>query len=583
MGALVAALMTLAATSARAAQVSKSGSQIHYAAAAGETNTLTVSTDAFNNIFTDSAGVTAGSGCVADPADPHVARCPKAGTTVIVMDLEDMDDEVTVTGVDFIGLLERGGQGADTLRGSDGSATSTLIGGDGTDSYAAPGPQFDAVSYSDKTTPLIASLNDETDDPDGENVPSTVDALAGGPEADTLTGSAGPEYLIGGGGADDLHGLGGFDILQGDAGDDALNGDAGTDTLQGGPGNDALNGGANLDTASYSDRQAGPVHVTLDDQANDGIGDETDNARADVERIVGTRGSDDLTGDDLDNRIVGGSGNDKLTGRGGADDMRADAGDDTVSARDGVADIVTCGTGSDTVRADVVDNVADDCETVDRSDTPPPGTPTTAAEDRPPTVAFASPGEGVLLRPAFGAPVEVTASDDHRVTRVDLLDDGRLVASDDTPPYRFTYVPRAADVGRNGLTATAVDSASQTATSTRAVRVDRFKARVRVRTRQRRDRRLPYRFRVAGTLVLPAGLDRREACAGGRVRISLRGKRRTVASRRVKLRRDCRFAAVATARGRGAEGGARLKLNTRFLGNALVKPRSARSIVVRAG
>lgn len=135
-----AAGLCAAAPGAFAAQVSKSDAGIiTFQAAAGEDNSVTLTDDALNNQFTDQAGVTPGPGCIDDPAaDPTVALCPRPGTSVIVFDLGDLDDDVTVTDLDAIGLLERGGPGADILRGSNGTATSTLIGGEGTDSYEMP-------------------------------------------------------------------------------------------------------------------------------------------------------------------------------------------------------------------------------------------------------------------------------------------------------------------------------------------------------------------------------------------------------------------------------------------------------------
>ena len=44
-------------------------------------------------------------------------------------------------------------------------------------------------------------------------------------------------------------------------------------------------------------------------------------------------------------------------------------GNDTIDARDGERDSVNCGVGADTVRADAVDTVAPDCETVERGAT----------------------------------------------------------------------------------------------------------------------------------------------------------------------------------------------------------------------
>jgi len=64
------------------------------------------------------------------------------------------------------------------------------------------------------------------------------------------------------------------------------------------------------------------------------------------------------TGDD---RIVTGSGNDRVTGGGGRDTIRTGAGDDQIDVADGRRDVVFCGPGNDTVKADRFD-VLHGCE-----------------------------------------------------------------------------------------------------------------------------------------------------------------------------------------------------------------------------
>jgi Ca2+-binding RTX toxin-like protein len=109
--------------------------------------------------------------------------------------------------------------------------------------------------------------------------------------------------IRGGRGPDVLNGTPGPDRIAGFAGNDTLNGLAGDDVLRGGKGNDTLNGG---------------------------------------------------------------DGNDRLKGGKGADHLNGDAGNDLIDGRgDGrTADVITCGAGVDTVRADRSDQVAGDCEVV---------------------------------------------------------------------------------------------------------------------------------------------------------------------------------------------------------------------------
>ncbi len=93
-------------------------------------------------------------------------------------------------------------------------------------------------------------------------------------------------------------------------------------------------------------------------------------------------GADDVRGGDGSDTLLAGAGNDVLQGGSGVDTFDAGEGDDTVNAPDGAADKITCGGGTDTVRADTVDEVAADCEKVERGFVAPPSGEQTAAEDK---------------------------------------------------------------------------------------------------------------------------------------------------------------------------------------------------------
>ncbi|MFL5846800.1 MAG: calcium-binding protein [Solirubrobacteraceae bacterium] len=113
----------------------------------------------------------------------------------------------------------------------------------------------------------------------------------------------------------------GDDEIDGQKGDDDLCGDEGDDHLQGGPGDDNLHGGTGNDV------------------------------------IAGQSGADDEFGEAGSDRISGGRGHDHLRGGRGRDHINSD---------DGVKDVVNCGPGEDTVRADTADAVASNCEHVSR-------------------------------------------------------------------------------------------------------------------------------------------------------------------------------------------------------------------------
>lgn len=79
--------------------------------------------------------------------------------------------------------------------------------------------------------------------------------------------------------------------------------------------------------------------------------------------LSGFAGDDCLSGGSGDDRLSGGSGADTLQGGRGTDRFFGGAGNDTILARDGRREVVSCGPGRDTVRADSGDRLVG-CERV---------------------------------------------------------------------------------------------------------------------------------------------------------------------------------------------------------------------------
>ncbi|HEX2294067.1 MAG TPA: Ig-like domain-containing protein [Actinomycetota bacterium] len=80
-----------------------------------------------------------------------------------------------------------------------------------------------------------------------------------------------------------------------------------------------------------------------------------------------------------------------------------------------------------------------------------------------PSVAIAAPGAGERVRGS--TPVKVTATDDRKVTKVELLVDGSPVATDTAAPYDFTWSSTAVANGTHNLTAKAFDDVGNVTTS----------------------------------------------------------------------------------------------------------------------
>ena len=253
-----------------------------------------------------------------------------------------------------------GTDNGDTLSAWVGDTTTTLAGGQGSDSYTIahagirvlenPGEGFDAVT----------SSVDYTLDANVESLTLTGSAIEGiGNELDNLLiGNARGNRLFGGAGADQISGGAGDDFIEGGAGNDTLDGGAGADTysLKIGSGQDVIQAfdnldgivfGAGIDASSitfnpvqipgifglpplsgtvlgYGD--AGDSVFVLGGQLHDLRF--ADGTRLLMDQFFAARGGFSVTGDEGDNflantslwarTVVGGAGNDVMLG-GGAD------------------------------------------------------------------------------------------------------------------------------------------------------------------------------------------------------------------------------------------------------------------------
>ena len=102
-----------------------------------------------------------------------------------------------------------------------------------------------------------------------------------------------------------------------------------------------------------------------------------------------------------------------------------------------------------------------------------------------------------------------------------------------------------------------------------------------LKARPRRDRRPPFRFTFSGRVRVPSGVSRASVC-GGRVRVVLKKRRRTVARGSARVSRRCTYKKRITIRSTRRTGRrkARLRVNARYGGNASLKA-SKRSTTVR--
>ena len=160
----------------------------------------------------------------------------------------------------------------------------------------------------------------------------------------------------------------------------------------------------------------------------------------------------------------------------------------------------------------------------------------------------------------------------------------REICTDTTAPYECAYSLTAADVGRTTLAAIATDSAGQTGAALRGVQRQPLTPRLRERDapRRSRDRRRPFRFTTSGIVRMPAGVTRAQGCVGGDVAVVVKAARKTISTRRVALTRTCSYRSRVTFRSRSRfPRSGRLTVRVRFLGNAVLGPRRAKTVTLR--
>lgn len=362
--------------------------------------------------------------------------------------------EFPVAGVGIVEYTDAPAGTVITLSGGGGIASND--GDGGADTYIGVADHYVGSSTGGDT--FTGSVNDDqffglggTDTIDGG---AGDDQLAGNNGTDTIHGGADDDDVTGGAGADQVFGDDGDDLVDGGNGNDTELGGAGDDThRQSGVnqfegeetnpnGADDVSGGSGIDTLEYGDPGSPtfgglaisgrdtPVVVDLDDVADDGAAGEGDNARTDVENVVGGAANDTLTGDGDANVLSGFDGADTLRGGGGEDTLRgfgsrgpfgptieaellddaddldggagtdridANEGDDKIEAREGTADTLDCGPGFDSGRGDRVDTINADCEAIALPDLPvDPPAPPPALQTTPPP---GPPPPGTPLRP----------------------------------------------------------------------------------------------------------------------------------------------------------------------------------------
>ena len=358
------------------------GTTLDFEADLGEDNTVDIALVGGDYIVTDTTAPLT-SGDMSCTIVASTATCPATDVVQVRVHLHDLDDSVDVFSPVYAQM--EGGTGSDVM-----------LSGDGDDDLSGEGlivPGSVGGGGGDRIEGRGGSDSIFGDD-EGFAGTSGNDILLGGPGDEIIFAGGGDDIVDGGPGRDGVDDGGGNDtVALGDdddvyfgsesAGNDGISGDGGNDTLhasQNVDGADTLGGGTGTDSVIYTQLTVNPlapdnppeeprtipVDASLDNQANDGSGDEGDDVRADVETVVGGTSDDTLVGGAGPETLAGGAGEDYVDGGAGADALNGGTGPDLLRARDGGTDgSAACGDGADFVIADPADNPGGDCEQVD--------------------------------------------------------------------------------------------------------------------------------------------------------------------------------------------------------------------------
>jgi hypothetical protein len=194
----------------------------------------------------------------------------------------------------------------------------------------------------------------------------------------------------------------------------------------------------------------------------------------------------------------------------------------------------------------------------------------------PPVVTIDTPGDGAVI-PTDNVLVAGRVTD-HDVASVSVNGAPALLAADHS---FIAFVPLTR--GANTLTVVATDGAGNTGQATRAVTyTEPPKERVAPAGITRtltpaRDRRPPFRFRVAGRLILPREVTVGEGC-NGVLLITVRAGRKILTTRTTQLLGECSYkSGLFKWRNRKPFGPGRKKLSVgvRFTGNAALRGKTA--------
>ena len=149
------------------------------------------------------------------------------------------------------------------------------------------------------------------------------------------------------------------------------------------------------------------------------------------------------------------------------------------------------------------------------------------------------------------------------------MDDTTILCTDTAVPYTCDYQPTSNDVGKNTLSAWAVDNNGQFGADFRAVTVPKFDSPGLQARTNKKDLKGPRQVRASGELELPTGVSADEGCEGD-VRIRIEDGNDTIRTRRAQVQEDCTWSKTITLPAARKIEHKRVQVFTKFLGNDVV-------------
>jgi hypothetical protein len=179
-----------------------------------------------------------------------------------------------------------------------------------------------------------------------------------------------------------------------------------------------------------------------------------------------------------------------------------------------------------------------------------------------PSVSFASAPTALSRRTA----VSFNAGAPAGLRQLEVFLGARKVCTITAAPFSCEITPTGADVGTQALRVVLTDAAGATAEASRSVAVAKFAARISLKVAKTSLKGGKARRAVSGSLRLPAGVTRAQACGSGTVTITIKRSGRSVLNQQVGLSKSCTFSRSVTA-GRAKQS---FSVGAKFGGNTVL-------------